>query len=496
MKKFLKLFIVFILCLLVYVVCINPTIEAKPNNPNKPNKPDKPTNPATLVEKIEAELDYIVNSSWTEENKNSKKWRFLQSTDDIYGAINSNRIPPQGVPARWAWVRPGISAMASVRMMQGVSYIYSQGVDISRYNSMLDKFFLVWVLEHNQGQNTDSQHPDFGAFEDRTDYDSNGNYVADNVIWKTDVTAQIMIANWKYYEYKVSIGQIEQADEWIINAWSIQKNAADYLVRMHDITSAFDIHLLPGNSTIAEYTAWIHFATNAVPALRGASEWAKLFGESFDDYDIVADDLVIGIQSMKDDSKNIYFKFVPYNGSTYGSPSYGDSIDQLVFSPYETGAVPIDDFAGQISDWWTNGDGEIKMTHQTDNSNDWGYYGTHWHYYFGNSPENDYLYPGPGFQLAKVEWKYGNSISSDIYLTRSINRLNWGTLTEYSSLWWFLTNEDEVRVPNGFLDWRNTVNYNQTAEVWARFVDTSAYFIEVLLMNEAEIDTDYNPILF
>ena len=74
--------------------------------------------------------------------------------------------------------------------------------------------------------------------------------------------------------------------------------------------------------------------------------------------------------------------------------------------------------------------------------------------------------------------------------------LNWGTLTEYSFLWWFLAGEEEVKVSNGFLDWRNSQNYNLDAEAWARFVDTSAYFIEVLLMNEANIDTDYNPILF
>ena len=199
---------------------------------------------------------------------------------------------------------------------------------------------------------------------------------------------------------------------------------------------------------------------------------------------------------MKDQSRPNYFKYRPYLGNnSYGDPTYGDSIDQLTFSPYETGAVSPDDFAKQISDWWTNGDAEIKMTYETEDPSDWRYFGTHWHHYFSGSPENNYIYPGPGFQLAKVEWKYGNASGDPLYSTRSNNRLVWAKSTDNSSLWWFATGEEEAGVPNGFQDWRNANNYYQTAEDWARFVDTSAYFIETLLMNEVGIDTDYNPIL-
>ena len=265
---------------------------------------------------------------------------------------------------------------------------------------------------------------------------------------------------------------------------------------MHDNTPAGEINLLPGNSSEEEYGTWIHFAANAVPALRSASVWAQKVSTSSSDYDRVVDSLVIGIKEMKDSVRPGYFKYCPYLGhDSYGDPTYGDSIDQLTFSPYETGAVSSDGFAIQISDWWTNGDEDIKMTHETDDSSDWRYFGTHWHHYLSGSPENNYIYPGPGFQLAKVEWKYGDSSSDDVYLNRSLNRLNWAKSLEYSSLWWFLTGEEEAEVPNGFMDWRNATNYSDTAENWARFVDTSAYFIDVLLMNEANIDTDYNPVM-
>jgi hypothetical protein len=46
---------------------------------------------------------------------------------------------------------------------------------------------------------------------------------------------------------------------------------------------------------------------------------------------------------------------------------------------------------------------------------------------------------------------------------------------------------------NGFVDWRDATDPSRTGEPWSRFIDTSAYFIEVLLMHEAGIDTDYNP---
>ena len=85
------------------------------------------------------------------------------------------------------------------------------------------------------------------------------------------MTAQMLIANWKYYTYKIATNRLSAAEAWLTNAWPIERAGADYLVRMHDTPPAGTIHLLPGNSSPAEYTAWIHFAANAVPALRSAS---------------------------------------------------------------------------------------------------------------------------------------------------------------------------------------------------------------------------------
>ncbi|MCK5027608.1 MAG: hypothetical protein KAS07_04265 [Candidatus Pacebacteria bacterium] len=494
MKKITKQLLVTGFCLPLATISFVIT-AAKPDKPGKP--PVNPPAESTIIDEIQAELDYIVNSTYTEENKNSKTWRFLQSSDDIFGAINVQRIVPRRTPAGTSWIRPGEAAMAVVGMMQGIDYLADNGESINTYDSVIDKFFLSWILAHEQGQNNDVSSADHGAFMDRTYYNADGSYAYKVPTWKTDVTAQIMIANWKYYEYNVNTGQTDQAADWINSAWSVQQKAADYLVRMHDTTPAGAIHMLPGNSNESEYGTWIHFAANAVPALRSASAWAQKVSVSSSDYDRVANDLIIGIQTMKDTSHPNYYKYRPYLGNgQYGDPTYGDSIDQLTFSPYETGAISVDAFAKQISDWWTNGDAEIKMTYETTDPSDWRYFGTHWHYYFNGDPsENNYLYPGPGFQLAKVEWKHGNAFNDTISIDRSNNRLTWAKSTDYSSLWWFKTKDEEARVPNGFQDWRNALNYSETAEDWARFTDTSAYFIELLLMNEAGIDTDYNPIL-
>lgn len=451
-------------------------------------------NSASITGQISSELDYIANCSYTEKNINYPTWGFLQADDGIYGAINVNRAVPFLDPSTTSWVRPGESAMAVIGMMQGLSYLNASNAGIAAFAPVVENFFQVWVLDHSQAQNTDPASADFGAFMDSVSYDAFGNYQAIAPKWKTDVTAQMIIANWKYYEYKVKTGQAAEAESWISSAWPIEMKAADYLVRMHDLTPAGLVHLLPGNSTEAEFNTWIHFAANAVPALRSASAWAKKTGGLYGDYDRVADDLVIGIGSMKDSTRPNFFKYRQYLGNNaYSAPTYGDSIDQLTFSPYETGAVTLDGFAKQISDWWTNGDNQIKMTVETANPSDWRYFGTHWHYYFSRNASNAYIYPGPGFQLAKVEWKYGKTYNDLAYVKRSGNRLAWAKGLGYSSLWWFVTGQKEAGVPNGFQDWRNASNYTQTAETWARFSDTSGYFIETLLMNEADIDTSYNP---
>ncbi|HZO10340.1 MAG TPA: thrombospondin type 3 repeat-containing protein, partial [Myxococcota bacterium] len=214
-------------------------------------------------------------------------------------------------------------------------------------------------------------------------------------------------------------------------------------------------------------------------------------------YDRVAADLVVGLQAMRDPgSRSLYRRFVPWQGSRYGAPTYGASIDQLSFVPVEVGAVAPDAFAARISDWYTDGEPGLVMTHPTRDPGDWRYFGTHWNWYFAGAPENDRLYPGPGFQLAKLEWKLGIATGDPVYVERSRRRLDWGRRLEYSALWWFLTGEQEAGAPNGIVDWRDSTDPSQRGEVWARFVDTSACFIEALLMHEAATDTDHNPLPF
>jgi hypothetical protein len=350
------------------------------------------------------------------------------------------------------------------------------------------------VFAHRQGQNLDAASPDFGAFMNRVDYDSRGNAATQSPVWKTDVTALVLTASWKYSEFLDATGRAAEARDWREQAWPIARAGADYLVRMHDETPAGAIHLLPGNSTAPHRDAWIHFAGYAVPALRAASVWARGSGAPHADYDRVAAQLVVGIQSMRDAGpRPLYRRIVPWQGSGYGPPTYGESIDQLTFVPFETGAVPIDAFAGRLSDWYTDGEPGLAMTHPTRDPQDWRYFGTHWNWYFAGAPENDRLYPGPGFQLAKVEWKYGVAVGDPRYVERSRRRLEWGRRLEYSALWWFVTGEQESTTPNGFVDWRDGTDYARRGENWARFADTSAYFIEVLLMHEAGIDTSHDP---
>jgi hypothetical protein len=446
-----------------------------------------------VASQLEAELLYITHSSWTAANPNSTGWHWFEPTSAIRGAINDIRVPPAAPPNHAGWVEPAIEATAAIGMMQGAGYLHGLGRDIATWDSVLDELFWTWELANRQGQNLDPESPDHGAFMRRVDYDALGGEATRDPVWKSDVTALMLTANWKYFEYCEATGQWAQGGAWLAEAFEIQRAGADYLVRLHDTAPAGAIHLLPGNSTEPHYDAWVHFAAYAVPALRSASAWARRRGAPHADYDRVADSLVTGLQSMKDPARGIYYRYVPWQGGSYGPPTHGPSIDQLTFVPVEVGAVPIDGFAAGISDWFTEGDGEVSMTHPTRDPNDWRYFGTHWNWFFAGAPENDRLYPGPGFQLAKLEWKVGAAIADPLYTTRSLRRLDWGRRLEYSALWWFLTGEVDAGVPNGFVDWRDATDYSSTGETWARFVDTSAYFIEALLMHEAGIDTDYNP---
>jgi len=135
----------------------------------------------------------------------------------------------------------------------------------------------------------------------------------------------------------------------------------------------------------------------------------------------------------------------------------------------------------------------MNMTPHIDNPSDWRYFGTHWHLFFADKPENHYLYPGPGLQLAKVEWKYAKSTSNQVVLQRACNRLMWAARPQYSNLWLGESKTASDGVPSGIIDWRDANNYQNSAANWARFVDTSSYMIEATLMVCFDRDTKYVP---
>ena len=104
-----------------------------------------------------------------------------------------------------------------------------------------------------------------------------------------------------------------------------------------------------------------------------------------------------------------------------------------------------------------------------------------WHHYFAPRPENAYLYPGPGLQLAALEWKSGTALHDPVLLDRARRRFEWANKSEYAALWLGAGTHLEANVGNGLVDWRDSDHYAHKAEDWQRFVDTSAYFIGMTL---------------
>src|SRR5262245_18696064 len=167
-----------------------------------------------VVEQLRAELDYLTHTSWTRENPNSSGWSWFDEADDIHGAINDVRVPINAPPNHAGWVEPAIEATAAIGMMQGVRYLHDQGLATAPYAAVLDKLFRIWVLAHRQGQNRDAASPDFGAFMNRVDYGSRGNRATGSPVWKTDVTALVLTASWKYSEFLDATGRAAAARAW------------------------------------------------------------------------------------------------------------------------------------------------------------------------------------------------------------------------------------------------------------------------------------------
>jgi hypothetical protein len=382
--------------------------------------------------------------------------------------------------------------MGIVGLMRGAVELKSRGYSITNYDQVIRKFFWDWASSKAIGkaQNNTSTSADYGAWTDRVYYSTDGNTFSKTDGWNAGATAQMIIGAWKYYEYCIDTGDTATASSWLSSGWSFVQKGADFLCKNYNST----YQLQKSNSTSADM--WITDSSYAAAALKCADRWATVAGKTKNyAYGTYATNLGTGITNMKDTGS--WKNFYRYRANSDGSKNYGDCIDQLCFAPFEANAVSVSDsFAGQISDWWTDPgtSSTFKMTYQTNDSTNWRYFGTHWHYYFNGSADNSYLYPGPGLQLAKVEWKYGNATNNSTYKDRAAKRFQFANSTSYSNLWWGATGQTESGVGNGIVDWRSQDNYNTTANQWDRFVDTSAYFIEVCAMVMYNVDTSYTPV--
>jgi hypothetical protein len=434
------------------------------------------------------EANYIVDCSFTEYARNGGQ---AQPSADAYGALNVLRIYQKGPD----WVRPGEASMGAIGLMAGAIQLKAEGQDITPYDQVLDRFFHTWVVARSQPFNTDPGSANYGGVFERIYYDSTGTRL------RTDppnagVTGQLIAAMWKYYEYNVAIGKTQAANDWLQQGWPMARLAGYFIQQNYNGT----YNLVQSNASATDL--WVSDGSYAAMALRCLDEWSRsVEKDQVSSYAGLADAITTGLQGLKDDV--VYKNFHRYRlGSTHAA-MYGDRIDQLCFLPYEADVLdPGEPFAGSISDWWTygsdgsNGSQKFSMTDQTADTSDWRYFGTHLRHFLnggGGSQEGDYLYAGAALQLAKVEWKHASRTGDTTIMERARKRFEWVRSTGYSDLWMGANGNTEAGVSNGLVDWRDTKDYTHNAGDWARFVDTSGYFIEVVLMLYDNVDTKYVP---
>jgi hypothetical protein len=206
----------------------------------------------------------------------------------------------------------------------------------------------------------------------------------------------------------------------------------------------------------------------------------------------LVDKLKAGLAHMRCSKAIVGF----YRVNSQNQPSFGTCVDQLCFLPYESGLLaPSDPFASKISDFWTDaGGGGAVMTPETSDPTAWTYFGSHWHWYFKPRDENNYLYPGPGLQLCAVEWKIAKATGNKAYMTRAQNRFAWANSADKSNLWVAADDVSDAGVGDGFIDWSDSRDHAHKAQAWARFVDTSGYFIRATLMICYGQDVSYVPL--
>ena len=381
---------------------------------------------------------------------------------DAQGALNDIRIGERGPD----WVSPEASAVGAISLMQAAALLKGRGRDVSAEDRVLDGYF-GWVAR--QGSELPA----------RVYYDAQGKTQRADPATPA-ATGMTLVALWKRAEYLQNAGRTADASAWKTHGWPQAAALGEYLLRQEDKKYG----LMHGPA--ASPDLWLTDAVAADDGLRCLSRWASDLKHSDPRYGAAANRLTAGILAMKERGDwGCFYRVRPQSQDFRAG--YGDSLDQICFLPCEADILPPDDpYTKHVSDWWTYGGNEFSMTPQTMDATDWRYFGLHWHHYFVPRPENDFLYPGPGLQLAKAEWKYAARTGDAKMRARAVRRLRWAVLDRYSDLW-------RPKAGGGLVDWRDSANKPHAAEPWTRFIDTSGYFVQVTLMVQFGQDTRYVP---
>ncbi len=440
---------------------------------------------------LKTEADYLVNCSFTAQTKNNAQ---VQRDDAAYGALNNVRV---AVGADW--VRPGEGAMGMIGLMAATTRLKSEGEPVEKYNAVIDAFFQNWLLKNRAAICQRTGDANFGGFTSQLAYNDDGSLKSAPTDFNSGTTGAMLCAMWKYVEFNRANGRADKTDVWLNGAaYDVALNGAKFIARCHNAK-----YNLVSPSPGGQGDMWINDASLSVAGLRCLAKWSAETGKkaALDDAGTspkaLADALATGLEQMKDEGG--WKGFYKFRNSASGARSYGGNLDQLCFVPYETNALdPSVEFAKSISDFWTNGADGRRMTYQTDDPKSWTYFGTRWHLYDEPNPEADRLTPGPGLQLAKVEWKWAHANDDKTLRERAMNRFAFANSPQYSNLWLGADKRAEAGVGGGIVDWRHASQTDNTgtegrAPEWQRFVDTSAYFIEVTLMAYWDEDTKYIP---
>lgn len=428
------------------------------------------------------ECNYIADCSFTELATHHSG---TSTAADGYGVLNDNRIYQSGPD----WVRPGEAAMGAVGLMAAAQRLHADSVNTSRYEQVLDRFFQTWLVQHRQPVDDDAGSVDQGAIYGIIQYDSAGRLVS-RTNPNAGVTGQTIVAMWKYGEFLNAIGASSAAELWLQDAWPMARDGGEFIAR--NVNAGYS--LVRSNSTSQDL--WITDSVFGAAAMRALGRWSVAVQQTPPrDYEAAVGQMTAGLRGLADTGG--WKGFFRYRAAAQGyNRTYGDQIDQLCFLPYDSDVLDAGEaFAGSVSDFWTDGNGganPIVMTPYTTDSADWRFFGTFLHHYFDDSrPENRRLSPGAGLQLARMEWRHAVRSGDAQALQRAWRRFVWVADPAYSGLWWGGTESREAGVGNGIVDWRLVDDKAQSAQGYERFLDTSAYFAEVILMLYYGTDTSY-----